>query len=108
MIDHGDVVDKMNAKYGSSTSPTDQAGNLSGPGQRQQEHGGVEHPGHQRQDDRRNAYEIVKLIFDKKADLVAVHEEAKNIDYKYQMKDNSPVPWHPGALKYFADKGVKM
>jgi TRAP-type uncharacterized transport system substrate-binding protein len=37
-----------------------------------------------------------------------VHKEAENIDYRYQLMGNSPVPWHPGALKYFADKGVKM
>jgi TRAP-type uncharacterized transport system substrate-binding protein len=54
------------------------------------------------------AYAIVKIIFDKKADLVAVHKEAENVDYKYQIKESSPVPWHPGALKYFAEKGVKM
>ena len=54
------------------------------------------------------AYTIVKTIFDKKPDLIAVHREAEAIDYKSQVKDNSPVPWHPGALKYFADKGVKM
>jgi TRAP-type uncharacterized transport system substrate-binding protein len=54
------------------------------------------------------AYKIVKIIFDKKADLVAVHQEATNIDYKYQLKASSPIPWHPGAIKYFADNGVKM
>ena len=58
--------------------------------------------------DNDTAYAIVKLIFDKKADLVAVHKEAENIDYKYQRNENSPMPWHPGAVKYFADKGVKM
>ena len=21
---------------------------------------------------------------------------------------NSPIPWHPGAVKYYAEKGVKM
>jgi uncharacterized protein len=54
------------------------------------------------------AYAVVKIIFDHKPDLVAVHKEADNIDYKYQLTGNSPVPWHPGALKYFAEKGVKM
>jgi uncharacterized protein len=54
------------------------------------------------------AYAVVKIIFDRKADRVAVHKEAENIDYKYQTTGNSPVPWHAGALKYFADKGVKM
>jgi TRAP-type uncharacterized transport system substrate-binding protein len=55
-----------------------------------------------------DAYAIVKLVFDKKQDLVAVHKEALNIDFKYQRTDNSPVPWHPGALKYFSDQGLKM
>jgi TRAP-type uncharacterized transport system substrate-binding protein len=54
------------------------------------------------------AYKVAKIIFDHKAELVSVHSEAANIDYKYQVKTNSPVPWHPGALKYFAEQGVKM
>jgi uncharacterized protein len=37
-----------------------------------------------------------------------VHREADSIDLKSQAKDNSPVPWHPGALKYYAEHGVKM
>jgi hypothetical protein len=54
------------------------------------------------------AYNIVKIIFERKADLVAVHKEAENIDLKHQRKASSPVPWHPGAVKYFTEKGVKM
>jgi TRAP-type uncharacterized transport system substrate-binding protein len=54
------------------------------------------------------AYAIVQIIFEHKPDLVAVHKEAENIDLKYQVKESSPVPWHPGALKYFAEKGLKM
>jgi len=54
------------------------------------------------------AYTIVKTVFDKKADLVAVHQEAKNFLLENQIKSYSPVPWHPGALKYFAEKGVKV
>ena len=54
------------------------------------------------------AYNILKTIFDKKADLVAVHGEAKNFDLKNQVKDFSPIPWHPGATKYFSERGMKM
>ena len=25
-----------------------------------------------------------------------------------QTKENTPIPWHPGALKYLAERGVKM
>ena len=58
--------------------------------------------------DDKTAYNIVKTIFDKKADLVAVHKEAENFDLKFQVKGNSSVPWHPGAMKYFAEKGIAM
>ena len=54
------------------------------------------------------AYTIVKTIFDKQADLIAVHREAENFDLKGQLKSNSPSAWHPGALKYFAERGVVM
>ena len=41
-------------------------------------------------------------------DLVAVHGEAKAIELANQAPKNSPIPWHPGAMKYFTEKGVKM
>jgi TRAP-type uncharacterized transport system substrate-binding protein len=37
-----------------------------------------------------------------------VHAEAKNISLEHQSMKNSPIPWHPGALKYLAEQGVKM
>jgi TRAP-type uncharacterized transport system substrate-binding protein len=24
------------------------------------------------------------------------------------VQKNSPIPWHPGAVKYYGEKGVKM
>lgn len=109
LIDHADVVGKMNAKYGSlyaaSVIPA-----KTYPGQDQDNPIAVVWnilvTNDKLPDDL--AYTIVKTIFDKKADLVAVHREADAIDYKSQAKDNSPVPWHPGALKYFGEHGVKM
>jgi uncharacterized protein len=50
------------------------------------------------------AYTIVKTIFDKQADLIAVHREAENFSLKAQVKSNSTAPWHPGALKYLAEQ----
>jgi TRAP transporter TAXI family solute receptor len=55
-----------------------------------------------------DAYNIVKTVFDKKADLVAVHSEAKNFTLENQVKSYSPIPWHPGAVKYMTEHGVKM
>jgi len=54
------------------------------------------------------AYDIVKTVFEHKDDLVRVHAEAKNFDYKYQIPGAAVVPFHPGAKKYFAEKGVKL
>ncbi len=54
------------------------------------------------------AYDIVKTIFEKKPELVAVHKEANNFDLKYQTDSATPTPWHPGAKKYFAERGVKL
>jgi uncharacterized protein len=53
------------------------------------------------------AYDIVKTLFDRKEDIVRVHAEAKNFDLKYQG-DGAVIPYHPGAKKYFAEKGLKL
>jgi len=52
-------------------------------------------------------YQITRTIFEKKADLVATHKEAQNIVLETQLTGRSPIPFHPGALKYFAERGVK-
>ena len=53
------------------------------------------------------AYDIVKTLMEKKAELVAVHKEAQNLDLRYQ-KIGSPIPYHPGAKKYFEEQGIKF
>ena len=62
---------------------------------------------HQSMDDT-TAYNIVKTIFDKRADLIAVHKEAENFKLETQKSTATPIPYHPGAVKYFAEKGVKV
>ena len=54
------------------------------------------------------AYNIVKTIFDHKADLVAVHKESENFLLENQRAAASPIPFHPGAIKYFTERGVKL
>jgi hypothetical protein len=109
LIDHDDAVAKMNAKYG-NLYVTDVIPARTYPGQdKDNKIATVQNilvTDDKMSDDL--AYNIVKIIFEKKADLVAVHKEAENIDLKYQRKANSPVPWHPGAVKYYTEKGVKM
>jgi uncharacterized protein len=109
LVDHADVVEKMNAKYG-ALYVRDVIPAKTYPGQEkdnpQSTVWNILVTNDKMTDD--VAYNVAKIIFDHKAELVSVHSEATNIDYKYQVKANSPVPWHPGALKYFAEQGVKM
>jgi TRAP transporter TAXI family solute receptor len=53
------------------------------------------------------AYQITKLLHERTADLVAVHQAAKEISLKSAVV-GSPVPFHPGALRYYKEKGVKL
>ena len=54
------------------------------------------------------AYSIVKTIFERRDDLIAVHKEAENFKMELQKSAATPIPFHPGALKYFAEKGAKV
>jgi hypothetical protein len=56
----------------------------------------------------RTAYNIVKTIFDHRDDLIAVHKEAENFKLESQKAAASPIPFHPGAVKYFTERGVKL
>jgi TRAP transporter TAXI family solute receptor len=62
---------------------------------------------HQNMDDK-TAYNIVKAVFDHRDELVRVHKEAENIKFENQKTEASSIPWHPGAIKFFAEKGIKI
>ena len=62
---------------------------------------------HQNMDDK-TAYAIVKAVFDHRDELIRVHKEAENITLENQKKEASSIPWHPGAIKFFAEKGIKL
>jgi uncharacterized protein len=51
------------------------------------------------------AHDLTKLLFDQKADLEAVHPEAKNLDPKRGAEVISPIELHPGAKKYYDEQG---
>jgi TRAP transporter TAXI family solute receptor len=53
-------------------------------------------------------YDIVKTLFDRKPELITVHSEAKNITLEPQAAGGSPIPFHPGAIRYFTEKGLKI
>ena len=62
---------------------------------------------HQSMDDK-TAYSIIKAMFDHRDELIRVHKEAENIKLENQKTEASSIPWHPGAIKYFAEKGIKI
>jgi uncharacterized protein len=55
--------------------------------------------------DEKLVYSMTKLLFEKKADLVAVHKEAQKLTLKNAVSVSS-VPYHPGAIRYYREQGV--
>jgi hypothetical protein len=53
------------------------------------------------------AYQITKLIIEKKSDLVLVHKEAEHMTLEHAAV-GSPIPYHPGAIRYYKEKGVTI
>jgi uncharacterized protein len=109
MIDHSEVVAKMNQKYGQlyveDTIPKAMYKGMDTDNKQATVMNIL--VAHEKMDDK-TAYNIVKTIFDKKPDLVAVHKEAENFKLENQKTSATPIPWHPGAVKYFAEHGVKL
>ncbi len=54
------------------------------------------------------AYKIVQVIFEKRDEWSQVHKEALSLEMKNQLAANSPMPFHPGAVKYFTEKSHKI
>ncbi len=54
------------------------------------------------------AYDILKTLFDHKPELVASHRDARYLSLDSQAGGGSPIPFHPGAIRYFAEKGIKV
>ncbi|MGZ8259953.1 MAG: TAXI family TRAP transporter solute-binding subunit [Caldimonas sp.] len=109
MVDHADAVAAMNRKYGNlyvqDSIPKDTYKGMDADNQQATVMNIL--VSHESMDEK-TAYNIVKAIFDRKDDIVAVHKEAANFKLDSQKQSASPIPFHPGALKYFAEKGVKV
>jgi TRAP transporter TAXI family solute receptor len=108
-LDHGDAAAKLNATWGSMYAETVIPRSV---------YTGMER-------DNRNitvwnilavpesmpealAHDIVRILFEHKAEMVAVHKEAENIDLANQSTTFSPLPFHPGAVRYYREEGVKI
>ena len=58
--------------------------------------------------DDKTAYTILKTLWDHRADLVRVHAEAVNLKPENLKAEASSIPWHPAAIKFFAEQGIKI
>ncbi|HEV8340717.1 MAG TPA: TAXI family TRAP transporter solute-binding subunit [bacterium] len=52
------------------------------------------------------AYQITKLIFEKRAELARIHRQAQSITL-LGAAGRSPIPFQPGAIRYFKERGVE-
>jgi len=52
-------------------------------------------------------YNIIKALLENQPELVAVHREAKNFTLA-SATVGSPLPFYPGAIKYYQEKGAKI
>lgn len=51
------------------------------------------------------AYDLTRLLFEHQAELVIVHAEAAHLSLATAMA-GSPAPFHPGALRYYRERGA--
>ena len=109
MVDHAETVAAMNKKYGNLYVEDSIAKDVYKGMETDNKQATVMNilVAHESMDDK-TAYNIVKAIFDKRDDLIAVHKESANIKLENQKASASPIPFHPGAVKYFAEKGIKL
>lgn len=109
MVDHAEVVPAMNRKYGNlyveDVIPKEVYRGMDTDNKQATVMNIL--VAHENMDDK-TAYNIVKTIFDKRDDLIAVHKEAANFKLENQKTSATPIPFHPGAVKYFAEKGIKL
>jgi TRAP transporter TAXI family solute receptor len=109
LVDHGDAADNMRKKYGPIYVKNQILANA--------------YPGETRTTsnvdvwnllvvpesaDEKLVHDIVKALFEKKDELVKVHKDAAFLDLANQATGASPIPFHPGAVRYFKEKGIDV
>jgi TRAP transporter TAXI family solute receptor len=105
LIDHGEAAERMRARYGPIYVKSRFPPNAY-PGQK------VESsnldvwnllvvPANA---DEKLVYAITRAIFEHREELARVHRDAAFLDIANQTANASPIPYHPGALRYFREK----
>ena len=110
MIDHADLVPAMNKKYGNLYVKDRISKDIYNGMTKDNEQATVMNilVAHEKMDEQ-TAYNVVKAIFEHREELIRVHKEAANFTLdKQKTAATGGIPWHPGALKYYSEKGVKL
>jgi TRAP transporter TAXI family solute receptor len=110
MIDHADLVAKMNQKYGNlyvqDRIPKETYRGMEADNRQATVMNLL--VAHQNMDEK-TAYNIVKAVFEHRDELIRVHKEAENFKLETQKTAAAGgIPWHPGAARYYKEKGVKL
>jgi uncharacterized protein len=110
LVDHADLVDKMNKKYGNlyvqDRIPKETYRGMDADNRQATVMNLL--VAHQNMDEK-TAYNIVKAVFDHRDELIRVHKEAENFKLENQKTAAAGgIPWHPGAVRFFKEKGVKL
>jgi TRAP transporter TAXI family solute receptor len=110
MIDHANLVGAMNKKYGNlyveDRIPKETYKGMDADNRQATVMNLL--VAHQNMDEK-TAYNIVKAVFEHREELIRVHKEAENIKLEIQKTAAAGgIPWHPGALRYFKEKGAKL
>ena len=53
------------------------------------------------------AYDITKLLFEQTDKLIAIHPAANDTTVEFSV-DATPIPFHPGALRYYEEVGAEV
>ncbi len=108
LLDHADVIPKLVQKYGALYVPgVIKAGSYPGQSKDVQVADVWNLLVVSEKMDEALVHDVVKTLFEKKADLAAVHSEAQNLKLDQQYAGSAPIPFHPGAARYFAENGIK-
>ncbi len=52
------------------------------------------------------AYDITRVLFERQPELAGIHPEARKLSLETATK-GSPADFHPGALRYYREKGIR-
>jgi TRAP transporter TAXI family solute receptor len=107
LLDHAEAVRRMNETYGPLYSEGQIAKDVY-PGMQRESHNATVWNVLFVSDrmDEQLAHQIAQTVFERRDALVAVHKEAEEISLENQTRRLSPIPFHPGTVRYLRERGM--